>query len=67
MKNEVSELWITFHPQPKDEKGTKRITSPIYIERYKNILKLEEEQRKVDSLYTSYLKRVIWKRVTRSF
>ena len=39
-KDEVSELWITFSdPQPKDEKGTKRVTSPIYIERYKNILK----------------------------
>ena len=39
-KDEVSELWITFSdPQPKDEKGTKRITSPIYIESYKNILK----------------------------
>ena len=39
-KDEVSELWITFSdPQPKDEKGTKRITSPYYIERYKNILK----------------------------
>lgn len=39
-KDEVSEIWITFSdPQPKDEKGTKRITSPYYIERYKNILK----------------------------
>ena len=39
-KDEVSELWITFSdPQPKDEKGTKRITSSYYIERYKNILK----------------------------
>ena len=39
-KDEVSELWITFFdPQPKDEKGTKRITSPFYIEMYKNILK----------------------------
>jgi len=39
-KDEVSELWITFSdPQPKDEKGTKRITSPFYIEMYKNILK----------------------------
>ena len=39
-KDEVSELWITFSdPQPKDDKGTKRITSPYYIERYKNILK----------------------------
>ena len=40
VKDEVSELWITFSdPQPKDKKGTKRITSPIYIESYKNILK----------------------------
>lgn len=39
-KDEVSEIWITFSdPQPKDEKGTKRITSPFYIEKYKNILK----------------------------
>ena len=39
-KEEVSEVWLTFSdPQPKDEKGTKRITSPFYIEKYKNILK----------------------------
>ena len=39
-KDAISELWSTFSdPQPKDEKGTKRVTSPIYIERYKNILK----------------------------
>ena len=39
-KDEVSEIWITFSdPQPKDEKGSKRITSPFYIEKYKNILK----------------------------
>jgi tRNA (guanine-N7-)-methyltransferase len=38
-KDEVSEIWITFSdPQPKDEKGNKRITSPYYIEKYKNIL-----------------------------
>jgi tRNA (guanine-N7-)-methyltransferase len=31
-KDEVSEIWLTFSdPQPKDEKGTKRITSPVYI------------------------------------
>jgi tRNA (guanine-N7-)-methyltransferase len=37
---EVSEIWLTFSdPQPKDEKGTKRITSSVYIERYKKILK----------------------------
>jgi len=39
-KDEVSEIWLTFSdPQPKDEKGTKRITSPVFIERYKKILK----------------------------
>lgn len=39
--NEVSEIWLTFSdPQPKDEKGTKRITSSVFIEkRYRNILK----------------------------
>mgnify|MGYP000859109606 FL=1 len=37
---EVDEIWITFSdPQPKDEKGTKRITSSIFIERYKKFLK----------------------------
>ena len=38
---EVSEIWLTFSdPQPKDEKGTKRITSSVFIEqRYRNILK----------------------------
>ena len=39
-KDEVSEVWITFSdPHPKDEKGSKRITSPKFIERYKRILK----------------------------
>ncbi len=39
-ENEVSEIWLTFSdPQPKDEKGTKRITSPIFVERYKKFLK----------------------------
>ena len=38
--DEVSEIWLTFSdPQPKDEKGTKRITSSVYIEIYKKILK----------------------------
>jgi tRNA (guanine-N7-)-methyltransferase len=38
--DEVSEIWLTFSdPQPKDEKGTKRITSSVYIELYKKILK----------------------------
>ena len=37
----MSEIWLTFSdPQPKDEKGTKRITSSVFIEqRYRNILK----------------------------
>ena len=39
--DEVSEIWLTFSdPQPKDEKGTKRITSSIFIEkRYRKFLK----------------------------
>lgn len=37
---EVSEIWLTFSdPQPKDEKGSKRITGPSFIERYRQILK----------------------------
>ena len=37
-KNEVDEIWITFaDPQPKKEK--KRLTSPRFIEHYRNILK----------------------------
>ena len=31
---EVSEVWLTFSdPQPKDEKGTKRINSELFLER----------------------------------
>jgi len=39
--DEISGIWLTFSdPQPKDEKGTKRITSSHFIEkRYRNILK----------------------------
>ena len=30
-QNEVDEIWLTFSdPRPKDERGTKRITSPLY-------------------------------------
>lgn len=37
--NEISEIWLTFSdPQPKDEKGSKRITGPAFIERYRQIL-----------------------------
>ena len=36
-KNEVNEIWLTFSdPQPK--KPRKRLTSPLFIERYQNIL-----------------------------
>jgi len=36
-KNEVSEIWLTFwDPQPK--RPRKRLTSPLFIARYKNIL-----------------------------
>lgn len=39
-KDEVDEIWLTFSdPQPKDDKGTKRLTSPIFIDRYKQFLK----------------------------
>ena len=34
---EVADIWLTFSdPQPKDEKGTKRITSGKFIERYRS-------------------------------
>ena len=36
-KNEVNEIWLTFSdPQPK--KPRKRLTSPLFIERYQKIL-----------------------------
>lgn len=35
---EVSEFWLTFSdPQPRDGKGTKRITSRHFLERYRRI------------------------------
>ena len=38
-KDEVSEIWITFpDPQPNKPKIKKRLTSPSFLERYKNIL-----------------------------
>ena len=37
--DEVDEIWLTFSdPQPKDEKGTKRITSPVFLRRYSRFL-----------------------------
>jgi len=39
-KNEVDEIWITFpDPQPKDRLERKRLTSPLFIERYRQFLK----------------------------
>lgn len=36
---EVSEVWLTFSdPQPKDEKGTKRITSEVFLQRYRGFM-----------------------------
>ena len=34
---EVSEIWITF-PDPQPRKERKRLTSPVFLERYKKIL-----------------------------
>lgn len=41
-ENEVDEIWITFpDPQPKDRLERKRLTSPMFIDRYKTFLKYE--------------------------
>ncbi len=40
--SEVSEIWITFpDPQPQVSRERKRLTSPNYLDRYKNILSPE--------------------------
>jgi tRNA (guanine-N7-)-methyltransferase len=36
-KNEISEIWITF-PDPQPNKERKRLTGPMFLERYKEIL-----------------------------
>jgi len=39
-KNEVDEIWITFpDPQPKDRLKRKRLTSPMFLDRYTTFLK----------------------------
>ena len=39
-KNEVDEIWITFpDPQIKKRREKKRLTHPIFLDRYSNILK----------------------------
>ncbi len=41
-KDEVSEVWVTFpDPRPKDRDEKRRLTSPRYLEMYKDILKKE--------------------------
>ena len=38
--NEIDEIWITFpDPQPKDRLERKRLTSPMFIDRYRKFLK----------------------------
>ncbi len=38
--DEVDELWLTFSdPQPKDERGTKRITSSLYLGLYQTFVR----------------------------
>ncbi len=38
--NEVSEIWLTFSdPQPKDKKGTKRLSGWTFLKRYGKLLK----------------------------
>ena len=39
-QNEVDEIWITFpDPQMKDRREKKRLTGPLFIDRYKKFLK----------------------------
>ena len=41
-KNEVDEIWITFpDPQLQKSKERKRLTSPVFLAKYKKILKLD--------------------------
>lgn len=40
VEDEVAELWLTFSdPRPKDERGTKRITSPLYFGFYQGLVR----------------------------
>ncbi len=41
-QNEVEEIWITFpDPQPQSNRKRKRLTSPLFLNRYKKFLKPE--------------------------
>ena len=38
-KNEISEIWVTFpDPQPQKTRERKRLTSPRFLDHYKNVL-----------------------------
>ncbi len=38
--NEIDEIWLTFSdPQPKDKKGTKRLSGDAFLKRYGRVLK----------------------------
>lgn len=40
IRDEVDEIWLTFSdPQLKDRRGTKRLSSPIFLKRYRHFLK----------------------------
>ncbi|MDR1340748.1 MAG: tRNA (guanosine(46)-N7)-methyltransferase TrmB, partial [Prevotellaceae bacterium] len=39
-QNEIDEIWITF-PDPQINKPDKRLTSPLFLERYRKFLKSE--------------------------
>ncbi|RDC54444.1 tRNA (guanosine(46)-N7)-methyltransferase TrmB [Pedobacter chinensis] len=41
-ENEIDEIWITFpDPQPQDSREKKRLTFPVFLNRYKVVLKNE--------------------------
>tara|TARA_Y100001933_G_C18922477_1_gene531622 strand:- start:794 stop:1231 length:438 start_codon:yes stop_codon:yes gene_type:complete len=37
-KNEIDEIWLTFS-DPQAKKTRKRLTSPLFIDRYRNLIK----------------------------
>ncbi len=52
-ENEISEIWITFpDPQKQSNRARKRLTHPLFIERYKKFLKKSGSVRlKTDSTF----------------
>src|SRR5690554_6924254 len=40
--NEIQDIWLTFSdPQPRDHKGTKRLTAQSFLDRYAEIMALD--------------------------